>query len=203
MVRPLSAADAVARSRACPALGVGLHVDLGEWAYRDEAWVPLYEVVPLNDEQAADDEIRRQLEMFRALTGRDPTHLDSHQHVHSREPVRSVMTMLAAELGVPLRHVTNGVRYCGDFYGQMTDGTPLPGSISVAAIMQILAALEPGTTELACHPGYAPDLDTMYRDERASEVDVLCDPRVREMVTEKRSFSGRSDEGTCRGLVQL
>ncbi len=179
MVRPATASDAVARSRAHPELSLGLHFDLGEWAYRDEEWRPLYQVAPLDDEEAVLQEVRRQLESFRSLVGREPTHLDSHQHVHSRDPVLSVVRGLAADLGVALRHVTPGVRYCGRFYGQTTDGSPLPESLTVDSIIGILRTLEPGTTELACHPGYAADLDTMYRDERAVEVAVLCDPRVR------------------------
>jgi predicted glycoside hydrolase/deacetylase ChbG (UPF0249 family) len=193
MVRPPSAAEAVERSRAHPALSLGLHVDLGEWAYRDGAWTPLYEVASPDDAAAVAEEVRRQLELFRALVGRGPTHLDSHQHVHTREPVRSMMIELAAALGVPLRHFTPGVRYCGQFYGQTTDGTRLPGSISVAALTRLLAALPPGTTELACHPGYAEGLDTMYRDERAEEVAVLCDPRTRAVLNAEgialRSFA--------------
>jgi predicted glycoside hydrolase/deacetylase ChbG (UPF0249 family) len=194
MVRPAGAADAVARARAHPALSVGLHLDLGEWAFRDGAWVALYEVAPLGDATAVAAEVRRQLEAFRALAGRDPTHLDSHQHVHTREPVRSVVSALARELEVPLRHVSPAVRYCGAFYGQTTDGVTLPDRIGVEALTAILAALPPGTTELACHPGYAGGLDTMYRDERAAEVAVLCDPRVRRALDaegiELRSFAG-------------
>ncbi|MEO5579027.1 MAG: ChbG/HpnK family deacetylase [Gemmatimonadaceae bacterium] len=179
MVRSPDARDAVVRGRGHPALSLGLHIDLGEWAYRDETWIPLYQVAPLDDELAVLDEVRRQLETFRSLVGSDPTHLDSHQHVHARDPVRSVVAQLAAELGVALRHVTSEVRYCGRFYGQMTDGSPLPGSLTVEALIGILSTLEPGTTELACHPGYANGLDTMYGDERAVEVAVLCHPRVR------------------------
>ncbi len=194
MVRSPDAKDAVVRSREHPSLSIGLHIDLGEWAFRDETWVPLYHVVPLDDEQAVRKEVRRQLETFRSLAGRNPTHLDSHQHVHSREPVRLVVCELAEKLGVALRHVTPGVRYCGRFYGQMTDGSPLPGSLTVEALIGILSTLEPGTTELACHPGYAGDLDTMYRDERAVEVAVLCDLRVRAALDAEgivlRSFLG-------------
>ena len=29
-----------------PILSSGLHVDLGEWAFRDQCWVPAYQVVP-------------------------------------------------------------------------------------------------------------------------------------------------------------
>jgi len=41
-----------------------------------------------------------------------------------------------------------------------------------------LEALPPGITELCCHPGYGDDLDTMYRAERAIEVQTLRDARI-------------------------
>ncbi|MEO5579107.1 MAG: ChbG/HpnK family deacetylase [Gemmatimonadaceae bacterium] len=201
MVRAPGAAQAVARSRAHPGLSLGLHLDLGEWAWRHEAWEALYQVIPLDDEPAVNDEVRRQVESFRRMVGSDPTHMDSHQHVHLREPVRSIVAAVASELGVPLRHVTAGVRYCGRFYGQMTDGAPRPDLITAEALTGIFEAIEPGTTELACHPGYANDLDTMYRDERAMEVAVLCDERVRAAVDsagiELCSFAGGGPFGNA------
>jgi hypothetical protein len=74
------------------------------------------------------------------------------------------------------------VSYCGDFYGQTDDGAPLPDSLSVEGLLQILGELAPGVTELGCHPGEGVDWDTSYRDERAREVCVLCDPRVRDAL---------------------
>ena len=85
-------------------MSVGLHLDLGEWAYDGEAWVPVYQVVPLDDLAVVAEELERQLSDFRRLVGRDPTHLDSHQHVHQDEPVRSAALELARRLDVPLRH---------------------------------------------------------------------------------------------------
>ena len=192
MVRWPASVEAAAYGRANPRLSLGLHLDLAEWAYRDEAWLSLYEVVAVDDQKTVAAEVRRQIEAFRELVGRSPTHLDSHQHVHRREPVRSVMIEAARELRIPLRGVTPDVRFCGDFYGQTATGAPLPERISVEGLLGILAALPTGVTELACHPGEGGDLDTMYRAERANEVEALCDPRIRPALTamgiELRSF---------------
>jgi predicted glycoside hydrolase/deacetylase ChbG (UPF0249 family) len=179
MVRWPAAAEAAACGRTHPRLSLGLHVDLGEWAYRDGAWVTAYEVVPGDDAPAVAEEVSRQLAAFRSLVGRDPTHLDSHQHVHRSEPVGAIMRAAAHDLGVPLRACGPAVRYCGDFYGQTGKGFPVPEAISVAGLIRILAALPPGLTELGCHPALGDDLETMYRRERAEEVKTLCDPRVR------------------------
>lgn len=179
MVRWSAAAEAARYARERPRLGLGLHFDAGEWAYRDGAWTPAYTVVDLDDGAEVEAELGRQLDAFRALVGRPPSHLDSHQHVHLKEPVRSIFVEAARILGVVLRGCDPAIRYRGDFYGQDRWGEPLPGSISVEHLLEILATLPPGATELGCHPGEVFDLESVYRDERAREVEALCDSRVR------------------------
>ena len=82
----------------------------------------------------------------------NPTHLDSHQHVHMAESVRSVALRAASALGIPLRAMASPAEHCGAFYGQSRNGEPLPEAITVDALVQLLRTL-PGITELLCHPG--------------------------------------------------
>jgi predicted glycoside hydrolase/deacetylase ChbG (UPF0249 family) len=180
-------ASAVAAAYACgrPAMSGGLHIDLGEWLYVNGRWRARYQRVDLNDPDAVEREVRMQLERFQDLVGRDPTHLDSHQHVHRREPVRSVLMRVASELRVPLRESTPGIRHRGDFYGQGAAGEPLPDFISVTRLVSSLSRLPEGVTELACHPGYAADLDTMYQSERSVEVRTLCADEVRDTLAKE------------------
>jgi len=178
MVRWPAAAEAAAYGREHPALSLGLHVDLAEWVCRDGQWLQGYEVVPTADRAAVADEAARQLTRFRELVGKDPTHVDSHQHIHREEPVGGVLVDLAAALGVPLRHYDARVHYCGDFYGQMAAGLPLPEAITADSLIRILEDLPEGISELACHPAAGSDLNTMYNGERAVELRTLCDPRV-------------------------
>src|SRR5262245_41603867 len=103
MVRWPAARAAADYARTHFRLSVGLHVDLAEWICRNGEWKPKYQVVPPDDAEAVDVEVRRQLESFRHLLGKHPTHIDSHQHVHRNEPIRSILTETARELGVPLR----------------------------------------------------------------------------------------------------
>jgi predicted glycoside hydrolase/deacetylase ChbG (UPF0249 family) len=167
-------------------------VDLGEKAFRNGEWVPVYTVVPLQDPTAIADEVCRQLDAFRRLMGRDPSHLDSHQHVHRREPVRTILIEAARQLDIPLRQCSPLIGYCGSFYGQTAEGVPLPDVISVETLLCILETLPPGYTELVCHPADGCDLDTMYRHERVKELSVLCDARLRAAIPtmgiELRSF---------------
>src|SRR4051794_21157272 len=82
MVRWPAAAEAAGYGRPRPGLSLGLHVDLGEWSLCGADWQPVYEVVDSDNPGAVAAEVGRQLAAFRSLVGRDPTHLDSHQHVH-------------------------------------------------------------------------------------------------------------------------
>src|SRR5439155_19097165 len=77
MVRWPAAAEAADYARRRPGFSLGLHLDLGEWAYRDGSWEPVYEVVPLDDVACVTEEVSRQLAAFRRLAGTDPSHLDS------------------------------------------------------------------------------------------------------------------------------
>lgn len=179
LVRHDAAPAAAAYAREHPELSIGLHFDFGEWAARNGRWVQLYSV-PASTEKEVAREVAGQLETFRSLVGVDPTHLDSHQHAHHDEPLRSILQKLAAELGVPLRGLDERLHYRGDFYGQH-DGRPWPEGIGIDALMSLLGDLRTPVTEIGCHPGFADDLDSMYKDERAIEVAALCDSRVREL----------------------
>jgi predicted glycoside hydrolase/deacetylase ChbG (UPF0249 family) len=180
-VRWPAAAEAAAYCRSNPGFGVGLHLDLGEWVFENGDWVPAYEVVALNNEAAVAAEVNSQLDLFRQIVGRDPTHVDSHQHVHRQEPTASAAAEVASALGVPLRWHGTRVQYRGDLYGQTAEGEPLP-SVTVDDLIAILAGLPPGITELGCHPGEGSDVESPYRQEREQELALLCDPRVREAI---------------------
>ena len=184
MVRYADAASAAAEARAHPELGLGLHLDLGEWEYAGGEWRSVYDVAQTDDAASVEQELGRQLEEFERLVGAGPTHIDSHQHVHREEPVRSAVARAAAALGgVPVRHAP-GVRYVGAFYGQGRHGAALPKLISTEALVELIGELEPGVTELCCHPAEAVDFDSSYAEERVVELRALCDPRVRRALDE-------------------
>ncbi len=179
--------DAAAElARQHPALSIGLHVDIAEWEYRDGSWFARYERVPADDADALRQEVVAQLGTFERLIRRPPTHLDSHQHAHRVEPLRSILTEVAEDLKIPLRHESGPAVYCGSFYGQSARGEPFLEGISLTALFRVLDELGDGITELGCHPAEIADLDTSYKDERLAELAVLCDPRVRPALAERR-----------------
>lgn len=179
MVRRQAAAEAASYGRRQMNFSLGIHIDLGEWVYDAGKWLPIYQRVNIYDAKAVAEEVTSQLKIFLKLVGGYPTHLDSHQHVHLREPVRSILLQLANKLKIPLRSFSHKVQYCGKFYGQTTEGFPMPGVISESSLLTILKSLPPGYTELSCHPGEANDVKTVYQTERLQEVNILCNPQFR------------------------
>jgi predicted glycoside hydrolase/deacetylase ChbG (UPF0249 family) len=180
MVRQGAAPAAAEEAPAHPELAIGLHIDLGEWIYESGEWTQAYLHCDSDDAAAVEAECRAQLERFRALLGRDPTHLDSHQHVHESEPARGVAEALAAELGVPLRN--RAVHYEGGFYGQSGKGEPFPEGIAPERLVGLIEALPPGWTEIGCHPAAGPVPTSSYDAERQIELQSLCDPRVKDLL---------------------
>lgn len=160
-----------------PALSVGLHLDLGDWRYVGGEWQQTF-----RSALPPPEEVEFQLEKFRELLGRNPTHIDSHQHVHRDAQIGALVKDHANALGIALRDHDARVTYCGDFYGQTATGDPLHDAISVKALTDLLRRLPEGITELGCHPGIGTDSDSPYCHERELELAALCERRVRSTI---------------------
>ena len=180
MVRQGAAAAAAAALPEAPGLAVGLHLDLAQWDYAAGEWMKAYGRCDTESTGAVEAECHAQLELFRDLLGRDPTHLDSHQHLHLSEPTATVAARIADDLGVPLRG--REVRFEGGFYGQSGKGECYPAGIEPGALAALIESLPPGWTELGCHPAAAPVPQSSYDSERMVELRTLCDPGVRRAV---------------------
>ncbi|HET7574096.1 MAG TPA: ChbG/HpnK family deacetylase [Solirubrobacterales bacterium] len=178
MVRQAAAADAARCATERPGLAVGLHLDLEGRDYARGGVAAWH--CDLADADAVERECRDQLSAFRQLLGRDPTHLDSHHHLHLAEPVRTAAAGLAAELGVPLRG--GAVRYEGRFFARRGGGEADPAAVAPTALLAIVAELPAGWTELGCHPAAEPPPGSSYGEARTWELRTLCDPAVREAI---------------------
>ena len=196
MVRfPAAARGRRLRPRA-PGLSLGLHVDLGEWVLqRRRVGQPCTRSCRSSDPDAVVEAEVQAGRSFRELTGREPSHIDSHQHVHNWDPVvASFRTPGHATLGVPLRHYTDGVDLLRRPV-RAVDGRDArsPSAITAGALIEIIEGLPAGVTELACHPGLGDDSGSTYDRERTQEVEVLCDPRrARRRCAARASHCGRS-----------
>ena len=201
MVQRDAAVEAVEQSRAYPRLSLGLHVDLGEWSCDNGEWRQVSQVVPTDDLIAVEAEIRRQIRLFRQMVGRNPTHLDSHQNVHREQPLRGLFLKVARQFRLPLRNFNPRVTFCSEFYGRGKSG-PFPDGISSENLCRIIRALLPGVTELCCHPGFDPTVDSNYSAERIDEVRVLCDSKVRAEL-QREGVTLTSYAGPSNALIIL
>jgi predicted glycoside hydrolase/deacetylase ChbG (UPF0249 family) len=174
MVDRPAAREAADLATAHPRLSVGLH-------FED----PGGSVFDPGDRASVAAELDRQLALFGDLVGTQPTHVDSHHHVHRRPGVHEVFADTLAPLRIPLREVSP-VSYIGGFYAQWEWEVTELHYVSVEFIQQILRTeVTAQWTELACHPGYVGDgFQSVYSSEREVELQTLTDPRVRETIAE-------------------
>jgi chitin disaccharide deacetylase len=163
MVSAPGAAEAVRAAADHPEMSLGLH-----FADDDS---------DLDDAAVAAHSFASQLDRFRVLVGRDPTHVDSHHHVHSSTPRRrAVFAELVEPLGVPLRG-QSGVGYVGAFWGQWQAGVTNLRHVQRPFLLQLIRTMVgEGLTEIGCHPGRVGDFSSSYLDERAVELATLTEP---------------------------
>lgn len=187
-----------------PELGVGLHVTLtgGGTPLSAAADVPslvndrgrlarkpedLGDLTP----REVEAEVRLQYQRFVELVGRAPTHLDSHHHSHRHPVIEETLIAIAREVGIPLRRsspdmaerfATAGVRttdvFIERFFGD---------EARLDVLLEIMGALEPGVSELMCHPAHIdPELreSSTYVDARENELRILTDPTVSDFLRE-------------------
>lgn len=136
--------------------------------------------VDLNDPEQARQAFAAQLDRFRSLVGHDPTHVDSHHHVHSEGERMNTFRELVAPLGVPLRG-DGQVAYIGGFWAQWEPGVTNLEYVSRPFLRHLVdTEVGDGFTELACHPAdVTGDFSSSYLDERAVELRTLTSPGLR------------------------
>jgi chitin disaccharide deacetylase len=205
MVGWAAAAEAAREWQRCPRLGVGLHVTL---TGTTPPTLPASQVPSLVDaagrlpakpeghgtlalaEVLA--EVTHQLALFEKLTGRLPTHLDSHHHAHRLPVVLEALIRVARAQGLPVRTGPAPVDARLRAAGVATTDHFEEGFFGAATrpedLLARLAALPPGTTELMCHPAHVDEelaSSSGYVTEREQELATLTDPAVRREVTRR------------------
>lgn len=160
-------------------------------------------------------ELQAQLARFRGALG-EPTHLDSHKHMHLFGCFRDVAVALASTLKrprlrcplTPLPPARGGLslrlktmlfeggaarlrptaRRAGLAMPDRFEGIGLAAHFTPDALVARLNALQPGVTELMCHPGYPSDdqhavvAHVTVTETREKELRALMDPSVRQAV---------------------
>lgn len=188
MVNAWAAEYAGALVRETPELAVGLHINvsLGE---------PLTDCPSLvregrfikpaalgGDDAYEEDELAREIaaqyERFVAMTGREPTHLDSHLYAHQKFPkVRRAVLALAEERGLPVRDADTS-RWKAPFFEGNFKVLPGEGTPELMEkFRRLVEALgEESCAELMVHPAWADELllcNSSYALQRLCEHSVL------------------------------
>ena len=137
-------------------------------------------------------ELGTQIDEFRKIMGRFPTHLDTHHHIGRHEPILELVLDFARAIKVPLRSQDDGVRAAArrltlrtpDHF--MGESGPDP-YWSAERVLEHLASLPGGVTEFMTHPGYFDDdlAYSRYGKQRETELAGLTDPRAREAVAQE------------------
>jgi predicted glycoside hydrolase/deacetylase ChbG (UPF0249 family) len=176
MVSGPAAAEAAALARDHPGLSIGLH-----WVGDGAGQAGL----DTGDGDAVRDEFAAQLDAFVSLVGREPTHVDSHHHLHREQHLIGLLRELVAPLGVPLRG-DGRVAHVGGFYAQWEWKVTKLEYVSVGFLQWLLREeVGEGWTELSCHPGVVRgDFESVYLEERAAELRTLTDPEVMGTIRE-------------------
>ncbi len=206
--------DIVATLRETPNLGMGVHlvlttgypllptgqipslVDPNGAFFKLEPFMTRMHVLNPAEAKA---EWRAQIERFLDITGRRPTHLDSHHHAsYFTEGLFRAMLELAAEYRCPIRradaHEDAGMagllqefapRMADAFYSSFYDEMATKDEL-----LRIIGDLpEGGIYELMCHPGYADEdliASTIYARQREKELDILTDSDIRQAIEERQ-----------------
>ncbi len=202
--------DLDAEAAGLPDLGIGLHVNL-TWGTPISPVSAVPSLVDADgrfdrdlrvlEARAQPDEVRREVEAqllaFARRFGRAPTHLDSHHHVHRLRGVAEAVLSAALAARLPLRSQDPGFRDGLRRHGARTPDHFL-GADSVEPywtperLLDGLAGLPVGATELMCHPGYYDEAlaYSRYGRQRETELAALCDPEARATIA-------RLDIGLC------
>jgi len=192
---PSQAADMLTTA---PRLGVGLHLNITRGHPRaaqqavpdllgpDGQFLGSPRALPVQLRyESVHREFEAQIETFQRVFGRLPQHLDTHHHVHQHPLVMEVLLDLSTSLRLPVRSIDAGMRAAmaarhlmnpAQFLGDAGDEPYW----TVARLLASISTLQPGVTELMCHPGYfdATIAYSRYGRQRDVERQALCAPEV-------------------------
>jgi predicted glycoside hydrolase/deacetylase ChbG (UPF0249 family) len=216
---PSVGSDLIVAMKECPDLGLGVHLNLTYGQPLTDSVKSsiivnmdgrllglegLLERLPRLEMDQVEGEWRAQVERFVTVTGKYPTHLDSHHHMSffTRE-LFSLMIRLAGEYGCAIRYpLQDGVVVAG-IPDVLTSGmaTFIPDLLQNTSIRHpngfITTFYDEGISleemfsilfEIMTHPGFVGvGLDSAYNLQREIELKVLTDPQLRKGI-EKRGI---------------
>lgn len=169
-------------------LAVGLHLNLVRFESVSQPSRQLTERAGL-DLQFVVRETRAQLDRFRTLLGREPTHIDVHKHAHRESTVLNALGIVARERSLAVRSIDPAMREALRLAGVKTNDAFL-GDAGDAAywtverwVEELDAAPRDGVVEFMCHPGHKPShVSSGYGPQREVELATFLSPAAREAL---------------------
>lgn len=157
-------------------------------------WFPP-DLPPTLEPEDAARELEAQIFLFERMTGRLPTHLDSHHHAALHPALQSVFVETARRLRLPARASSVAAREALRAAAVATPDRFLDGFYADGAtpenLARLLRAAGEGTSELMCHPGRVDErllAGSSYARERERELAILCDPELKRWIADRGIF---------------
>lgn len=192
------AAHAAALALENPGLGVGIHLvlDCGSpvnnkvhsLVNEKGAFLKTEAIISFGEPSDIEKELSNQIEKFLSF-GLEPTHLDSHHHVHGHEKIFPIVRDLAAKYRIPMRPVSDlhadcsgisSVQYFNhEFYGD---------NLSTETILNVIKKTQAyETAEIMTHPAYLDEpilSGSSYTLQRVRELTILTNQEVRNFISD-------------------
>lgn len=199
MVNTPGTAKAATIARENPELAIGLHINISlgfpltDGASLTENGMFLKPSVIGSDERYNEEELyremRAQYQKFLELTGRKPTHLDSHLYAHQKFPkVCRAIHRLAEEENLPVRDLATA-QYAQTYFEGNFKVKPGESQVNLKAkCMQLIRELSGHTVaELMVHPAFPDEWlmnNSSYNTQRSIEHAVLTDSDICEFISQ-------------------
>lgn len=139
-------------------------------------------------------EYEAQIVLFQKHFGTKPDHLDTHHHLHDREPFFKAVAAVAKRWKLPIRRSQMFQREGHEKETQTLRTTDyLFGNLEAKFIWEetpflgIVETLPEGTSEIGCHPGYC-DAElraiSSFREAREKELKLFSNSRLRKVLSQ-------------------
>ena len=199
MVNMPACGHAIELAKSNPTLGVGIHFNLTKgkpMTTIDSLTSPSgeffknYKNVALAKEEDIEKELRTQLEKFLSY-GIEPSHFDSHHHVHLLANVMNVVERLAREYNKPVRKAwyqdLNGREFSKETRGNDAFGDFFGDDITIETLKNIIKNAKGEVLEIMCHPSFLdPEIyhGSSYNLGRINEYSILTSKEMKDFIKE-------------------
>lgn len=128
------------------------------------------------------NEFKRQLEKFISIVGTNPDHIDTHKLAATDKGFKDLLSEYSRQNNIPIRQF-GFAKFIDSFFGMHSHD-----DVSVGRLKSAIDQATDDYNEIMCHVGYSDDYlrqHSSYNDMREQELRVICDPEIKQYITEK------------------